>query len=115
MARLDAFIERLAGNPGGELVFRTDHGAVLAAAGAERLLVRQPLSTPQIVGAFAEIVPGELQPGFPRPGTRPAPGSGRPSPPPRRRPRRTPPPPPPPPPPSPPPPPPRPARPPRPP
>ncbi len=69
MARLDAFIERLAGNPGGELVFRTDHGAVLAASGTERLLVRQPLSTPQIVGAFAEIVPTEMQRGFPRPGT----------------------------------------------
>ena len=69
MARLDAFIERLAGNPGAELLFRTSHGAVLCAGGAERVLVRQPLSTTQIIGAFAEIVPPEMQAGFPQPGT----------------------------------------------
>ncbi len=66
MARLDAFIERLAG--GGELLFQSDHGAILAVGGGQRVLVRQALSTPQIVGAFAEILPRHLQAGFPRPG-----------------------------------------------
>jgi twitching motility protein PilT len=68
MARLDAFIERLSGASGAELLFQTAHGAVLAVDGTQRVLVRQALSTPQIVGAFAEIVPADLQPGFPRPG-----------------------------------------------
>ncbi len=68
MARLDAFIERLAASHGGELLFQTARGAVLHVEGEERVLVRQALSTPQIVGAFAEIVPADLQPGFPRPG-----------------------------------------------
>ena len=68
MARLDAFIERLTASHGGELLFQTAHGAVLSVDGEQRILVRQPLSTPQIVGAFAEIVPAEMQASFPRPG-----------------------------------------------
>jgi hypothetical protein len=68
MARLDAFIERLKGTATAELLFQTAHGAVLSVDGEQRVLVRQALSTPQIVGAFAEIVPAELQAGFPRPG-----------------------------------------------
>jgi twitching motility protein PilT len=68
MARLDAFIEKLVAAPGGELVFQTAQGALLASPDGPRHLVRQPLSTSQIVGAFAEIVPPELQVGFPRPG-----------------------------------------------
>ena len=68
MARLDAFIERLAASHGGELVFQTAHGAVLTVDGEVRILVRQALSTQQIVGAFAEIVPSEMQAGFPRAG-----------------------------------------------
>ena len=68
MARLDAFIERLAASHGGELLFQTAHGAVLTVDGEQRVLVRQALSTPQIIGAFAEIVPVELQASFPRPG-----------------------------------------------
>ena len=69
MARLDAFIERLKGTTGGELLFESGHGVVLSLEGEKRVLVRQALSTPQIVGAFAEIVPAEMQGGFPRPGT----------------------------------------------
>jgi len=68
MARLDAFIERLAASHGGELAFQTAHGAVLTVDGEVRILVRQALSTQQIVGAFAEIVPSEMQAGFPRAG-----------------------------------------------
>ena len=68
MARLDAFIERLVAAGGGELVFQTGRGAVLAQDGEQRVLVRQALSTSQIVGAFAEVAPPEFQAGFPRPG-----------------------------------------------
>src|SRR5512137_458608 len=68
MARLDAFIERLASASGSELVFESAHGAVISGPGGPRVLVRQALSTPQIVGAFAEILPTDLQTGFPRPG-----------------------------------------------
>jgi len=66
MARLDAFIERLAAASGSELVFQTSEGALLSSPEGPRKLVRQPLSTSQIVGAFAEIVPVDLQAGFPR-------------------------------------------------
>ncbi|HVP69061.1 MAG TPA: type IV pilus twitching motility protein PilT [Anaeromyxobacteraceae bacterium] len=66
MARLDAFIERLVAAPGSELVFQTSEGALLSAPEGPRRLVRQPLSTSQIVGAFAEIVPADLQAGFPQ-------------------------------------------------
>ena len=68
MARLDAFIERLKGTSGAELLFESGHGVLLCLDGENRVLVRQALSTPQIVGAFAEIVPAEMQGGFPRPG-----------------------------------------------
>jgi len=68
MPRLDAFIERLVACNGSELVFQTSEGALLAAPEGPRKLVRQGLSTSQIVSAFAEIVPTDLQPGFPRAG-----------------------------------------------
>jgi twitching motility protein PilT len=68
MARLDAFIDKLVAAPGAELVFQTAQGALLTGPEGPRKLVRQPLSTSQIVGAFAEVVPPELQVGFPRPG-----------------------------------------------
>jgi twitching motility protein PilT len=68
MARLDAFFDRMKGTTGAELVFETGRGAVLSVDGEQRILVRQALSTPQIVGAFAEIVPAEMQGAFPRPG-----------------------------------------------
>ncbi|MEI7703299.1 MAG: type IV pilus twitching motility protein PilT [Deltaproteobacteria bacterium] len=68
MARLDAFIERLAAQDGGELLFQSAHGAVLSVDGEQRTLVRQALSSAQIIGAFVEIVPAEMQGSFPRPG-----------------------------------------------
>jgi twitching motility protein PilT len=68
MARLDAFIDRLTGGDGGELVFQTARGVVLSVDGDQRILVRQALSTQQIAGAFAEIVPAEMAAGFPREG-----------------------------------------------
>ncbi len=68
MARLDAFIDRLTGSDGGELVFQTARGVVLSVDGDQRILVRQALSTQQIAGAFAEIVPAEMAANFPREG-----------------------------------------------
>jgi len=68
MPRLDAFIERLVAASGSELVFQTSEGALLASPEGPRRLVRQALSTSQIVSAFAEIVPSDLRPGFPRQG-----------------------------------------------
>jgi twitching motility protein PilT len=69
MARLDAFVDRLVATPGSELVFQSGQGALLSAPDGPRRLVRQALSTSQIVGAFAEIAPDELQGAFPRAGS----------------------------------------------
>ncbi|MFL5260833.1 MAG: type IV pilus twitching motility protein PilT, partial [Anaeromyxobacteraceae bacterium] len=69
MPRLDAFIEKLLAVPSAELVFETGNGAVLQGPTERVRLLQQPLTTGQIVGAFAEVVPSELQNGFPRAGT----------------------------------------------
>jgi twitching motility protein PilT len=68
MARLDPLIDRLYAEPGSELSLETGQGAVLASARGPKLLIKQPLTTPQIVGALAEILPEDQRPGFPRPG-----------------------------------------------
>jgi twitching motility protein PilT len=68
MARLDAFLEKLLASPAAHLVFETGQGAALQSGAESVRLIQQPLTTQQIVGAFAEIVPGELQKGFPRAG-----------------------------------------------
>jgi twitching motility protein PilT len=69
MPRIDAFIEKLLAFPTAELVFETGSGAVLQSATERVRLLQQPLTTAQIVAAFAEVVPSELQNGFPRAGT----------------------------------------------
>jgi len=69
MARLDTVIERLLAEPAGALSLETGQGALLASARGEQALIKQPLTTPQIVGALAEIVPEDLRAGFPRPGS----------------------------------------------
>jgi twitching motility protein PilT len=69
MPRLDAFIEKLLAVPSAELVFETGNGAVLQGPTERLRLLQQPLTTGQIVGAFAEVVPSDLQNGFPRAGT----------------------------------------------
>src|SRR5690349_17397305 len=69
MPRLDAFIEKLLAVPSAELVFETGNGAVLQGPTERLRLLQQPLTTGQIVGAFAEVLPSELQNGFPRAGT----------------------------------------------
>jgi twitching motility protein PilT len=65
MARLDSYIELLAGTPGSELILATGAGAVLRSGSAEKPVLRQPLSTQQIIGAIGELVPSELRDGFP--------------------------------------------------
>jgi twitching motility protein PilT len=69
MARIDAFIERLFGEGARELRLETGSGATLAGPRGPVVILRQPLTTPQIVGAFAEVAPADLRPGFPPPGT----------------------------------------------
>jgi twitching motility protein PilT len=68
MARLDPLIDRLFSDPGSELSLETGQGAVLASPRGPQLLIKQPLTTAQIVGALTEILPEDLRPGFPRPG-----------------------------------------------
>ncbi|HTN53721.1 MAG TPA: type IV pilus twitching motility protein PilT [Anaeromyxobacter sp.] len=68
MPRIDAFIDRLFAETAQELRLESGSGAVLATARGPVPLLRQPLTAAQIVGAFAEVVPADLRPGFPRPG-----------------------------------------------
>jgi twitching motility protein PilT len=68
MPRLDSFIEKMFSSPASHLVFETGAGALLRTASSCVRLIQQPLTTQQIVSAFAEIMPNELQRGFPQPG-----------------------------------------------
>ena len=61
MARLDSLIEKMLSRPTAELVFETGAGAVLRSGSACVRVVQQPLTTQQIVSAFSEIMPVELQ------------------------------------------------------
>ncbi|MFN0063955.1 MAG: type IV pilus twitching motility protein PilT [Myxococcaceae bacterium] len=66
MARLDSVIDRLLQDRATELVFETGNPAVIrGGARGEVVVVRQKLSTPQIIGAFAEILPDALKSQFP--------------------------------------------------
>jgi twitching motility protein PilT len=67
MARLDLLIERLFAEGGDELLLSTGAGVALATARGPVALIRQPLTTAQIVGAVAEILPDDERVGFPRP------------------------------------------------
>jgi twitching motility protein PilT len=68
MARLDAIIEALLTDPTGDLTFETGQGASLATTRGRQTPIKQPLTTEQIVGAFAEIAPDDLRASFPRSG-----------------------------------------------
>ena len=68
MARLDTVIERLLSEPAARLSLETGQGALLDSPRGQRALIKQPLTTPQIVGAISEIVPDDQRGGFPRPG-----------------------------------------------
>ncbi len=68
MARLDAILDALLTDPTGNLSFETGQGAFLATARGRQTPIKQPLTTEQIVGAFAEIAPDDLRASFPQPG-----------------------------------------------
>jgi twitching motility protein PilT len=65
MARLDPIIDRLHSNDAGRLVLETGAGALLHTAAGAVAVLPQQLTTQQIVGALAEILPPELAAGFP--------------------------------------------------
>jgi twitching motility protein PilT len=65
MPRLDSFIEKMFSCHASQLVFESGAGAVLQTGASRVRLVRQPLTTQQIVSAVAEIIPDHLQQGFP--------------------------------------------------
>jgi twitching motility protein PilT len=66
MARIDAFIDRLFAESARELRMETGAGAILSAPRGPVTLLKQALTTQQIVGAVGEIVPAELRAGFPK-------------------------------------------------
>jgi len=66
MARLDAFLDFLFRESAAALVLETGAGATLRTRqGAARQLLRQPLTSAQIVGALSEVAPPDLRRGFP--------------------------------------------------
>ena len=65
MARIDPLIDLLMKEPGAELVMETGFAAMLTSAAGSRPLIRQQLTTPQIVSACAEVVPAESREHFP--------------------------------------------------
>src|SRR5262249_5710890 len=69
MARLDSVLETLFKSPGAELVFETGFGIRIKTAQGLSPIIKQPLTTPQILAAFGEIVPADLRAGFPTEGT----------------------------------------------
>src|SRR5690349_18228615 len=69
MARLDGTIERLLKQAGGlELQLETGSGINLKTKDAVVPVLRQPLTTQQLVGALGEILPPENRTGFPQAG-----------------------------------------------
>jgi twitching motility protein PilT len=71
VARLDVLIERLISDAGTEILMASGAGVTLTTARGPVPLIRQPLTTAQIVGALAEILPEDQKPGFPRAATFP--------------------------------------------
>src|SRR5438128_11032543 len=65
MARLDPLIDLMMKEPGAELVMETGAQAVLRSPAGTRPLIRQQLTTTQIVGACAEVVPADARSRFP--------------------------------------------------
>jgi twitching motility protein PilT len=65
MARLDAYIDLLFREQASFLLLETGTGANLHANDGARPVLRQPLTTQQIIGAVGELVPGEMKDAFP--------------------------------------------------
>jgi len=61
MARLDPAIDQMMKSPDGELHLVTGFGIQLKTAAGTRAIVRQPLTTQQILGAVTEILPADLR------------------------------------------------------
>ncbi|MFL5395739.1 MAG: type IV pilus twitching motility protein PilT [Myxococcales bacterium] len=67
MARLDAYIDLLFKEQASFLLLETGTGANLHASSGTRPVLRQPLTTQQIIGAVGELVPGDMKGAFPGP------------------------------------------------
>ena len=65
MARLDAYIDLLFREQASFLQLETGTGANLHGNNGPRPVLRQPLTTQQIIGAVGELVPGEMKDSFP--------------------------------------------------
>lgn len=68
MPRFDAVIEKLFHHAGQELLLETGSGITLRTANGLRPVVKQTLTSQQIVGALSELVPADLQADFPADG-----------------------------------------------
>lgn len=68
MARLDPIFERLHRERGSELVFASGQPVVMRTATGDVAVLRQQLTSQQIAGVFAELVPQDIRNGFPSAG-----------------------------------------------
>ncbi len=68
MARLDPIFERLHRERGSELVFASGQPVVMRTPGGDVAVLRQQLTSQQIAGVFAELVPADIRNGFPASG-----------------------------------------------
>ncbi len=68
MARLDPIFERLHRERGSELVFASGQPVVMRTPGGDVAVLRQQLTSQQIAGVFAELVPPDIRNGFPAAG-----------------------------------------------
>lgn len=68
LARLDPIFERLHRERGSELVFASGQPVVMRTASGDVPVLRQQLTSQQIAGVFAELVPGDIRNGFPSAG-----------------------------------------------
>ncbi|MGO9828798.1 MAG: type IV pilus twitching motility protein PilT [Myxococcaceae bacterium] len=68
MARLDPIFERLHRERGSELVFASGQPVVMRTPAGDVAVLRQQLTSQQIAGVFAELVPPDIRNGFPAAG-----------------------------------------------
>ncbi len=68
MSRFDAVIEKLYQTGGQEVLLETGNGITLRTPTGLRAIVKQSLTTQQIIGALSELVPADLQSEFPADG-----------------------------------------------
>jgi twitching motility protein PilT len=68
LARLDPIFERLHRERGSELVFASGQPVVMRTPGGDVAVLRQQLTSQQIAGVFAELVPADIRNGFPSSG-----------------------------------------------